>query len=175
MFLKNSGQSIVEYVLTYSWTVVVFMLIGLFLWQYGVFSSERKISSIEGFGSVKPVEAGIEYGVQGNEGVFSVVFINAGGSRIFVKKLTVSLNQVDYVCDHTFSGECVPQSVRSHMLDEGGFLVGSGDTFQIGISDLPLLEAGEEYLMSVSVEYDSFTGGQRIRRNSEGKIIGVFG
>jgi hypothetical protein len=86
-----------EYLMSYGWAILVIMIIGVVLWQMGVFNLHPSASYTEsGFTALKPILAscGISDGSLGgatpNRGLVCV-FANVAGGQIFIQDVTVSV------------------------------------------------------------------------------------
>jgi len=78
----NRGQGAMEYLMTYSWAILVVMLVGIAMWQMGIFNVGRATSTTyTGFPRIKPQLSLISVTEDGN---FSGTFTNGGGGTINV-------------------------------------------------------------------------------------------
>lgn len=59
--MRSKGQSAMEYMQTYGWAILVIMVIGITLWQYGVFSRAPQENRAIGFSKIQVLEPSIRY------------------------------------------------------------------------------------------------------------------
>jgi len=76
MKMGKKGQGAMEYLMTYGWAIMVVMIVGIVLWQLGIFKLGTSGTGYSGFGAVKP----IDHSYDGSN--LNVVFMNAVGSTI---------------------------------------------------------------------------------------------
>lgn len=77
---EKLGQAAMEYVLTYSWAILVVMLAGIAIWQMGVSrTAEMSVTTFTGFPRIKPQLSLVSVTREGN---LTAVFTNGAGSPI---------------------------------------------------------------------------------------------
>jgi len=86
MFGKR-GQGAMEYLMTYGWAILVVMIVGIVMWQLGIFNMGETTLTATGFAKIKPQLAAT--GLKAN-GAFSGVFTNGVGTTIIVNSVTVT-------------------------------------------------------------------------------------
>lgn len=78
-----------EYLMTYGWAILVVMIVGIVMWQLGIFNpSGTQAITMQGFGAVKPQLSGT--GLR-SDGTFTGTFLNAGGAPIYIKQIGVTM------------------------------------------------------------------------------------
>ncbi len=82
--MNNKGQGAMEYLMTYGWAILVVIIVGIVLWQSGVFGTSA--GGISGFSKIR-VE---DYSFDADEIVVS--FENAAGRTLRTVVTTVSVN-----------------------------------------------------------------------------------
>ncbi len=61
MTSSNKAQSALEYLNTYGWAILVVLVVGLVLWQMGIFGSHADVNRAVGFGKITVLEPTIKY------------------------------------------------------------------------------------------------------------------
>lgn len=90
MILNRRGQGAMEYLMTYSWAILVVMLIGVALWQIGIFNLGGMTgTTYNGFSRIKPQLSLVKVTTDGD---FSGAFTNGAGSFIEVVAVSGSCN-----------------------------------------------------------------------------------
>lgn len=95
--MKNKGQGAMEYLMTYGWAILVVIIVGIVLWQSGVFGTSA--GGVSGFNKVR-IE---DYAY--SSGALNISFENAAGQTM--KTVTVSYSgdvDTDGVVDSTWTG-----------------------------------------------------------------------
>ncbi len=143
-FLGKKGQGAMEYLMTYGWAILVVMIVGVVLWQLGIFNLGGQTKTMTGFGAVKPIDWDVD-----SSGSGTLIIVNGEGTPI--KSVTVGGD-----CSGTY-GSDIPNggSAKITVTCTGG-TAGSGYTLDIGIG------------------YTKTIGGTTITHNSTGQIIGVY-
>jgi uncharacterized protein (UPF0333 family) len=154
--LRNKGQGAMEYLMTYGWAILVVMIVGVVLWQLGVFSSGTKNTVTTGFAKMQPLGPSIAY--KGTN--FTASFTNAIGTAI---KLTgVTLNETiagnsTSNCTTTIATQSIP----------------AGGSFTVSSDNCPEKLDGEAYDVLVRITYSATLGGISTEHVDTGHIKGV--
>ncbi len=139
-----------EYLMTYGWAILVVIIVGVVLWQMGVFTpGAGAAANFSGFGPLKPVEYYCVAGVGATDTVTVVMNNGAGGQ---ITNVTVSVAGGSAIaCDPT--------------------TVAAGKTARCSVPnvDCGTDTKGSRYEAAVSVGYSSPAGEAR---NSAGTIWG---
>ena len=107
--LGSKGQGAMEYLMTYGWAIMVVMIVGIVLWQLGVFKLGTSGSGTAGFAAVKPIDH------TATTDAIDVVIMNAVGSSVVVdiggpgvkKETTPAIGGGDtYIVKLTATGTC---------------------------------------------------------------------
>lgn len=141
--MHKKGQGAMEYLMTYGWAIIVVVVVGIVLWQMGVFTpSASTASGFSGFGQVKPLEWSCNAGTD----TLTITFANGAGGQI----TNVNVGGTD----------CSPTTVPA----------GNKTVCTIASdSGCAAASAGSRYESTVSVSYTSPTG---MSRTSTGKVWG---
>ncbi len=148
--MHKKGQGAMEYLMTYGWAILVVIIVGVVLWQMGVFTpGAGAVANFSGFGPLKPVEYYCTVGAGATDTVTVVMNNGAGGT---IGNITMSVaGGAAAACDDVTAAGGKNARCSAANVDCGA------DT------------AGERYEVEVSIGYDSPTGE---RRASAGTIWG---
>jgi hypothetical protein len=151
----RKGQGAMEYLMTYGWAILVVMIVGIVMWQLGIFNIGSTALTSSGFGKLKPQLAGT--GLTAG-GVFTGVFTNGVGTPVTITSLVVT---------ETMSGGslCSSSSIPSTAIS-------AGDNFKVEASNCPTGNAGDVYALSVKLGYTVTIGGVSTAHNDSGTIRG---
>lgn len=129
--MKPKGQAAMEQIAVYGWAMVVILIVGVVLWQMGVFSGGSTSANFTGFGPLKPVE----WSCSASGDTLVLTMLNGAGGQI--QNITV-IAGLD-------SGTCAPLTVAA------------GDTMLCRISmtygSCFSAAAGSTYSQDVSIGY----------------------
>lgn len=96
--MKSSGQSAIEYLTTYGWAILIVIIVGVALWQMGIFEAGESIApGYSGFSVLVPIEWG-------------VVSLPGGSCTIFASLSNGAGEDIEAL-DVSGEGECVPSSI----------------------------------------------------------------
>jgi hypothetical protein len=144
-----------EYLMTYGWAILVVMIVGIVMWQLGIFSMGTTSLTATGFGKIKPQLAGT--GLT-NGGVFTGVFTNGVGTGITITSVSLNNTMTNAICSST----TLPNPAT----------VSTGDNFQINAASCSGGKAGDVYTIAVSIGYDVSIGGVVTSHTDSGTIRG---
>ena len=83
--MKRKGQGAMEYLMTYGWAILVVMIVGVVLWQLGIFGGgPGAVNTARGFGKVKVFDPSIKY----SSGTLGFTIMNGAGTAISGLKIT---------------------------------------------------------------------------------------
>jgi len=198
-FIGDKGQGAVEYIFTYSWAIVVLIVLGVFMWQLGIFEGGQTPMITSGFVRIKPQSSGTGLS---EDGVFTGTFVNGMGARAYVKGVKIYNADTGQLicCSHSIPGECAVAGVtgaasaiggRDHAyFDSGGTVelkAGENIEFELGrgAAHIPAgtalsscliggADEGKKYNIRVEIEYDVEFGGVRGTHKEQGFISGPF-
>jgi hypothetical protein len=131
--------------------IVVLPIMGVVLWQMGVFSpaSSGPPNRAIGFSNIRPIDSGIQYG---SDGDFSFTVVNAAG---------VTVNDVTF----SFSRDCEGET---YTLDE----LYPGDSAEISVM-CTSKSPGSRFSTDVSITYNTEIAGTTLTKEDEGQIMGT--
>ncbi len=148
-FLGKKGQGAMEYLMTYGWAILVVMIVGVVLWQLGIFNLGGTVSrTLTGFGAVKPAEWALTGAALGD----SIILVNGAGTTI---------NVTGVVFDPTSCGNVVTSSI-----------VAIGDLYQITPACSGTVSA--TYRLKMTISYTQQIGTVTQSHTSVGTISGIW-
>lgn len=133
----RKGQGAMEYLMTYGWAILVVMIVGIVMWQLGIFNMGSTSVTSTGFAKIKPQLAATGM----NSGrVFTGVFTNGVGTNIVVSLGSTTL-------DPDAGDTCTARGATT--------AVSSGKNFQViaGTCGSSTMESGDVYTLTVSMPY----------------------
>lgn len=150
--IGRKGQGAMEYLMTYGWAILVVMVVGIVMWQLGIFNLGGVTSTTAtGFPRIKPQLALMT--VNGS-GYWRGTFTNGAGGPIVIDT-GASLT--------TCEGSTI--SVPSSAVSVGENFDMSGDCFVSG-------STGDPYDLEVIISYNVTLAGRTIQHKDEGTLRG---
>lgn len=141
--MHKKGQGAMEYLMTYGWAILVVIIVGVVLWQMGVFTpGASTAANSAGFSPLKPAE----WSCNAETGTLTIALVNGAGGEI---------NNVS-----VGGTACVPATVSAGSETICTIATATGCN---GVS------AGSRFESEVSVDYISPTG---LSRSSSGSVWG---
>jgi len=156
--IGRKGQGAMEYLMTYGWAILVVMIVGVVLWQLGIFGGgPGAVNTASGFGKIKPMEPSIKY--TGTTLSFSIM--NGVGQGIVDANITAA------------TGDCetVPSSVPQSLGGDG--TMGAGEVSAETILLCTNKVAGQSFSTTLTIEYVVTVAGSDITHTETGTIRGV--
>jgi len=187
-FPRGKGQGALEYIQTYAWAILVVLIVGVVLWQLGIFGKHRGPNTSNGFAAMKILNPSIVYRENIEDNAFNFTFINAAGiraRRIYALKnvsgdcSTILLDYIEFITDE---GSCnglneptygvwVPGSVC--WVNQPISLEG-GNTAEPIYTRCNSLEAGDTFIVHVTFQYSERVGsGEPVTHLDGGVIMGT--
>lgn len=150
--ITKKGQGAMEYLMTYGWAILVVIIVGVVLWQMGIFNpSGGTAPGMSGFGSIRPNEWACNAGTN----AVNLVVVNTVGQGITLDDTTTTL-----------CGLAANTTVAA-----GDTVVCTIDSADIAAdTDCETVDAGSRYEATVSLGY---TTGSGLARTSTGTVWGA--
>jgi hypothetical protein len=183
------GQAAMEYIMTYGWAIMVVLIVGVLIWQLGLFHFGGSMVTPTGFAKLKPQLTGTGLS---RSGVFTGMFTNGCGTSLFVTGVRVVNvdSNTTLCCSHTtgMPADCTGNAGA----DVGGKTfteLNGGDSADIKAGDIFTVKlgsgtpsncqitgaaAGGIYNIRVEIFYDLVLGGIRVSRTDTGTLRGPF-
>jgi hypothetical protein len=149
----RKGQGAMEYLMTYGWAILVVMIVGIVMWQLGIFNMGGTTVTSTGFAKIKPQLAGT--GLD-HTGIFKGIFTNGVGTTIYATSASGILISEGSAC----VGVASPQTISA------------GQNFQITASGCKSGGAGDIYNLRVSIPYTVSIGDVTSQHTESGTIRG---
>ena len=147
----RKGQGAMEYLMTYGWAILVVMIVGVVLWQLGIFGGgPGAVNTASGFGKIKPMEPSIKY--TGAALTFSMM--NGVGQGIVSTTIA------------SFSGDC------SAVSGSQPGTMGAGEVKSVALT-CGAKSAGQSFSTTFAVTYVVTVAGSDITHTETGTIRGV--
>jgi hypothetical protein len=158
--IGRKGQGAMEYLMTYGWAILVVMIVGIVMWQLGIFGGGSTPMTATGFSKIKPQLAGS--GVDRN-GVPKLIFTNGVGTNIVIKS-----GKLGPIAGATSSCALTTASFKPYSIPAGE---------NTKVSKIACLKAGPAaavYSLPVSIVYEVSVGGITNVHTESGSIRGGF-
>ncbi len=152
-----------EYLMTYGWAILVVMIVGVVMWQLGIFNMGSTSLTFSGFSKIKPQLAGTALD---STGAANIIFTNGAGATIDPYENTVSIAGLND--EDTCMGTIVPS---------GGDNVNSiavGSNFLVTATGCVSGSRGSVYQIRVIIPYDVDIGGITTAHTETGIIRGPY-
>jgi hypothetical protein len=183
--LCRRAQASMEYMTVYGWAILVIAVVGVVLWQIGVFDTRPSSVNFSGFSKLKPQAAGtgLSHHELDEEGEFRGTFLNSYGGRVIVSAVRVKNADTGAVicCSHAGAGaDCVnPTTLEigdktdySEFVDDAP-RISNGDNFIVRVAPCAVPgEAGGPYSIQVELDYNTTTGKYMLAHTDAGIIRG---
>ncbi|MFH0861742.1 MAG: hypothetical protein V1875_01815 [Candidatus Altiarchaeota archaeon] len=171
----SRGQGAMEYLMTYGWAILVVMVVGIVMWQLGIFNLNQGSTTATGFAKIKPQLAGS--GFVGSGAVTNFIFTNGAGGRVRIQ--SVAMEDIANPGGGTAActGGAALQSNSASLIDgnadAASVVVDQGENLRI--SDNTCLApaiAGEVYNARIRINYVVTVVGQRSAHTEAGILRG---
>jgi len=158
----RKGQGAMEYLMTYGWAILVVMIVGIVMWQLGIFNMGGTTVTATGFAKIKPQLAATGFSRIGQP---IMVFTNGVGT-------TVTMRSGKIIDDGATGSSC---TLTSAMFVPRGVPAGANSR----LSGAPTNcirngNAGEVYNARVSLTYVVAIGGVSTTHTESGSIRGPY-
>ncbi len=94
-FLGKKGQGAMEYLMTYGWAILVVMIVGVVLWQLGIFNLGGTVGkTMSGFSALRPLDWSIVNGATNDD----MIVVNGEGVPVTVTGLDFDTSSAGVTC-----------------------------------------------------------------------------
>jgi hypothetical protein len=155
MFGKK-GQGAMEYLMTYGWAILVVMIVGIVMWQLGIFNLGSTSVTSSGFPKIKPQLTSCK---MSTAGAFSCLFTNGAGSGITINMISATAG-VGGTCATTLP------AINSK--------VAVGDNFQVSATGCKTGAVGDPYTATLYISYTVTVAGTDVTHNDTGLVRGPY-
>ena len=154
----RKGQGAMEYLMTYGWAILVVMIVGVVLWQLGIFGGgPGAVNTASGFGKIKPMEPSIKY--TGTTLSFSIM--NGVGQGIVGANISAGTG------DCTTADSSIPVQLGT------AGVMGAGEVSETTITVCTSKTAGQSFSTTLTIDYVVTIAGSDITHTETGTIRGV--
>jgi hypothetical protein len=161
LFRGRRGQAAMEYLMTYGWAILVVMVVGIAMWQLGIFNMGSATLTSTGFAKLKPQLAatGID-----RTGEPKAIFTNGIGTKIEITGGKVLDNNNPAISCALTPANFLPN-------DPAG-----GQNFRISAPSgcVQPGNPGDVYNALISISYDVSIGGVQTSHTDSGNLRGPF-
>lgn len=145
----RKGQGAMEYLMTYGWAILVVMIVGVVLWQLGIFGGgPGAANTARGFGKIKIMEPSIKY----TGSTLSFTLMNGAGQTVTGLQAIVNDTAKQYVC--------TPGTL------------GAGETYSCS-GTLSTKTGGDSFSARVDINYSVTVAGTPVTHEESGTIRGA--
>jgi hypothetical protein len=81
----SRGQAALEYLMTYGWAILVILVVGIALWQMGVFSPPSTPPGCSGFSQLMPLDSQLK------GTTLTVILSNEAGTKLDIKNTNATI------------------------------------------------------------------------------------
>jgi hypothetical protein len=152
----QKGQGAMEYLMTYGWAILVVMIVGIVMWQLGIFNMGSTAVTSSGFPKIKPQLTSCK---MSTAGAFSCLFTNGAGAGIAIDMVSVTAG-VGGTC--TTIAPTLPANV------------GIGTNFQIAATGCKTGAVGDPYTATLYISYRVAVAGTSVNHNDTGLVRGPY-
>jgi len=140
-FLRSrKGQATLEYLATYGWAILILGVVGIVLWQMGVFTPPSPPPDCRGFSQIRPIDWKLL-----TDGTFEMIIINQANTKLNITAGTISVeieNQGGAACQ-------TPGPISDEGITAGGSIQVTGYTNCIPST----IASGEYYRAQITIPY----------------------
>ena len=183
-FPRGKGQGALEYLQTYGWAILVVLIVGVVLWQLGVFGPHSGVNTSSGFIRLKVFDPSIIYHAGATDNALNFTVVNSAAIRV---KLLRTQN---------ITGDCARVAMNGYFMQAGHtqtscdligglWLVGAcwmqkaltldgGETaFPTTTADCTNLDAGEAFVINFVFVYQERIGKDYVTHYDTGTMRGI--
>jgi len=153
MRIGDKGQGAMEYLMTYGWAILVVMIVGVVLWQLGVFGGAGGgVNRATGFTTIKCFDRTIQLKDSTN---LTATFTNAAGTPVTIINVTCG-------------DDCA--SATSVSFDDTE--LSGGDTTTL-TATTTAKNPGDAFTVSISIVYTESVAGRTLTHTDTGRLTGT--
>jgi hypothetical protein len=167
--VNNRGQGAMEYLMTYGWAILVVMIVGVVLWQLGVFNVGQGNLVTTGFVKMQPLTPSIAY----RNMSYRSSFTNALGTTVKICNVTLTESISGTACP-AGSMTVSADGTATNNLTAGTYYpaIKAGGTFAVINPACPKKADGEAYDLVVVIQYNATMGGITTQHTDTGHVKG---
>ena len=164
--MNKKGQGAMEYLMTYGWAILVVLIVGIVLWQLGIFSGiGGGANKSTGFSVLAPVDKTIYFDASGNNVTF--LMENRAGSTLNIAATAAAATGscTDYLI---FKVGGVTNDSATQAI-----IIPAGQTADVTIANCGSPTAGDSLSVDVIITYTERVAGKVLSHTESGTIRGV--
>ena len=171
----KKGQAAMEYMQTYGWAVLVVLIVGVVLWQFGIFSANPKSNVAVGFSKIKVLEPSIKYvGFYESDSAsdptdasitntLNFTIINIAGNHIHISSFVVGGD-----CNYSLASP-IETCIGTEFSKE---ILAPDEAATVKKMCCNIFEPGDFFWLNVSIEYWQRVGELKVNHTETGAIQG---
>ena len=159
--LGSKGQGALEYLTTYGWAILVVVIVGLVLFQAGVFNSQTT-TTFSDWKQLEPLAPTVNY--FGQRGQFEAGYTNTAGVDILIRNITVVESIAGSICSGPVQTTISDVTANS--------TVKPGGLFKITAKGCPIKVVNEGYDMYITIGYTALLSDHFTNHTEIGHIAG---
>lgn len=170
-YMRNKGQGAMEYLMTYGWAILVVMIVGVVLWQLGVFNVGQGNVVTTGWAKLQPISASIAYKANGN---FEATFQNTVGTSIRIISVDMSELITPASCSQIAVNGLNGTGTNGSVTFNPYVSVKAGDGFELTATcgDANDKREGDPFDLQITIVYTAVMGGVNTEHTETGHIRG---
>jgi hypothetical protein len=160
--IGRRGQGAMEYLMTYGWAILVVMIVGIVMWQLGIFNMGGTTVTATGFAKIKPQLAATGFDHTGEP---KIVFTNGVGT-------TIKMLSGKIIDDGQQASSC---TLGSNMFKPQ--TIGAGANARLSTPGTNCIRSGtpgDVYNARVTLTYEVAIGGISSTHSESGSIRGPY-
>ncbi len=123
----RKGQAALEYLMTYGWAIIVIMVVGLVLWQMGIFTPDATPPGCNGFSQIVPLDSKFDSASK----ELKVVISNDAGTKLHLNNINATYMSTEKIV--SINDDMRPGISRMVDFDFSAATVNSGDYYRINM------------------------------------------
>ncbi|MBU4406050.1 MAG: hypothetical protein KKB24_00520 [Candidatus Altiarchaeota archaeon] len=185
-FPCGRGQGALEYIQTYAWAILVVLIVGVVLWQLGVFGPHSGVNTATGFSKIKVLEPSIIYRA-GTTDALDFTAVNGAGIRMREVRSAATSGDCQRVwigTSYTNTELTTEEDCNEKIFcywDAGGSdcfcerytYLNPGDTISPVSIFCNSLDSGEQFVVHLLFEYQERVGKDYVTHQDEGTLRGT--
>jgi len=183
--LGRGGQGALEYMQTYGWAILVVMIVGVVLWQLGVFGSHSRVNTSSGFVRAKVLDPTIKYRAGATDKALNFTITNAAGIRVKLLRVQNISGDCEHIAMNGYFKQAGLSEPACAALPGGRWLSGAcwvqkvltldpGETaYPTTTAGCSNLDPGEQFVVHLTFVYQERVGKDYVIHYDSGTMRGT--
>ena len=163
--MNKKGQGAMEYLMTYGWAILVVLIVGIVLWQLGIFNLGGSSKTSTGFGAIKP----LSWSLSGTTATITMTSGEGGAVSADLDASAPTFSVEGVAC--TFGSVTVPPAAAAAT---GNVTIPAGKEFQVAFTGCTNGTVGSVYTATLTVTYTKQIGALTESHTSTGGLRGPY-